>query len=176
MKYTSKNYKESALQHEKEGRTIVVYLFDLLFNESNYDSYDLYNRYDLTFTASTNNVQNKMYLVEVKTRDCPYNLYDNCFLELGKKEALCNSDKPDHTPLYIAVYPDKVCVWNLEKIDFEKLPISHIKMKKCTDCPNQERILKPVYEMPFNLAKKYVIKKEKNAVHIQIPEKEKDIQ
>ncbi len=85
--------------------------------------------------------------------------FNNCFLEVSKYNHL-KEDCKNHISIYIAIYPaDRViCVWNLDKIDMDKIPIKQIEMSEVTYRDDEEeinKVKKDVFLLPIRLSTKY---------------------
>lgn len=146
-------------KQELIDRRIVSGVLSSEFEELNVTSLPITANTDLTITATTFNNTKIMYNVEIKSRNMNLNDYDNCFLEVEKYIHLVN-DMQSHVPLYVAIYPEDmiVCVWNLDKIDMQKVERRFQRMQKVTFSNNNKKVIKEVYLLPIELSTKYKYK------------------
>lgn len=141
-------------EQELKDRQEVIRLFNTIFKDVQYTALPITGVTDLTVTASTTS-KIGLYNVEIKERDISINRFNDCFLEVMKHDSL-KSTYTDHRPLYIALYPMNrtACIWSINDLDFNKITKTKRWMAKSTYC-NKEKVLKDVYLLPLELAKKY---------------------
>lgn len=141
-------------EQELKDRQEVIRLFNGLFKDVQYTALPITGVTDLTVTATTTS-KIGTYNIEIKERDIPINRFNDCFLEVMKHDAL-TSTYTDHKPLYVVLYPTNrtACVWSINDLDFNKITKTKRWMAKSTYC-NKEKVLKDVYLLPLELAKKY---------------------
>ena len=141
-------------EQELKDRQEVIRLFNDLFKDVQYTQLPISGATDITVTASTTS-KIGTYNIEIKERDIPINRFNDCFLEVMKHDAL-TSTYTDHKPIYVALYPDNriACIWSINDLDFNKITKTKRWMAKSTYC-NKEKVLKDVYLLPLELAKKY---------------------
>ena len=154
MRRKRNNQKKIDYQ-EIVDRKMVIELFNQLFNDVKYTALPISAHTDLTITATTNNNIYQFH-AEVKNRNILVNTFNNCYLEKTKYEHLKNDCK-NHISIYIAIYPaDRViCVWNLDKINMDEIPIKQIEMNEVTYNDEIRKVLKDVYLLPIELSTKY---------------------
>lgn len=143
---------------EMIDRKMIVDFLNTLFTDIEYTMLPISANTDLTATATTNNNIHKLH-IEVKNRNVMVNAFNDCFLEVSKYKHL-KEDCKNHISIYIAIYPaDRViCVWNLDKINMDKIPIRQIEMNEVTYRDDEEeinKVQKDVYLLPIRLSTKY---------------------
>ncbi len=146
--------KQRIKEQELKDRQEVIRLFNDLFKDVQYTQLPISASTDITVTATTTS-KIGTYNIEIKERDIPINRFNDCFLEVMKHDAL-TSTYTDHKPLYVVLYPTNrtACVWSINDLDFNKITKTKRWMAKSTYC-NKEKVLKDVYLLPLELAKKY---------------------
>lgn len=154
MKRKRNNQKQIDFQ-EMIDRKMIVDFLNTLFTDIEYTMRPISANTDLTATATTNNNIHKLH-IEVKNRNVMVNAFNDCFLEVSKYNHL-KEDCKNHISIYIAIYPaDRViCVWNLDKINMDKIPIKQIEMNEVTYNDEIRKVLKDVYLLPIELSTKY---------------------
>ncbi|MFT0318927.1 hypothetical protein ACMSEZ_05390 [Bacteroides thetaiotaomicron] len=154
MKRKRNNQKQIDFQ-EMIDRKMIVDFLNTLFTDIEYTMLPISANTDLTATATTNNNIHKLH-IEVKNRNVMVNAFNDCFLEVSKYNHL-KEDCKNHISIYIAIYPaDRViCVWNLDKINMDKIPIRQIEMNEVTYNDEIRKVLKDVYLLPIELSTKY---------------------
>lgn len=146
--------KQRIKEQELKDREEVIKLFNSIFQDVQYTALPISGATDITVTASTTS-KIGLYNVEIKERDISIDKFNDCFLEVMKYDAL-TSTYTNHKPLYIALYPDSrtACIWSINDLDFNKITKTKRWMNKSTYC-NKEKVLKEVYLLPIEQAKKY---------------------
>lgn len=157
MKRKRNNQKQIDFQ-EMIDRKMIVDFLNTLFTDIEYTMLPISANTDLTATATTNNNIHKLH-IEVKNRNVMVNAFNDCFLEVEKYKHL-KEDCKNHISIYIAIYPaDRViCVWNLSKIDMNKIPTKTIEMNEVTYRDDEEeinKVEKAVFLLPIRLSTKY---------------------
>lgn len=154
MRRKRNNQKQIDFQ-EMIDRKMIVDFLNTLFTDIEYTMLPISANTDLTATATTNNNIHKLH-IEVKNRNVMINAFNDCFLEVSKYNHL-KEDCKNHISIYIAIYPaDRViCVWNLDKINMDKIPIRQIEMNEVTYNDEIRKVLKDVYLLPIELSTKY---------------------
>lgn len=154
MRRKRNNQKQIDFQ-EMIDRKMIVDFLNTLFTDIEYTMLPISANTDLTATATTNNNIHKLH-IEVKNRNVMVNAFNDCFLEVSKYNHL-KEDCKNHISIYIAIYPaDRViCVWNLDKINMDKIPIRQIEMNEVTYNDEIRKVLKDVYLLPIELSTKY---------------------
>lgn len=157
MRRKRNNQKKIDYQ-EIVDRNFTVSFFNQLFDNVEYTMFPISANTDLTITATTKS--NKyQYHIEVKNRNVMIDDFNNCFLEVEKYNHL-KDDCKNHIPIYVAIYAadNTVCVWNLSKIDMNKIPVKTIEMNEVTYRDNEEeinKVEKDVFLLPIRLSAKY---------------------
>lgn len=147
--------KQRIKEQELKDRQEVIRLFNDLFKDVQYTQLPISASTDITVTATTTS-KIGTYNIEIKERDIPINRFNDCFLEVMKHDAL-TSTYTDHKPLYCCFFIQQnrtACVWSINDLDFNKITKTKRWMAKSTYC-NKEKVLKDVYLLPLELAKKY---------------------
>lgn len=157
MRRKRNNQKKIDYQ-EIVDRNFTVSFFNQLFDNVEYTMFPISANTDLTITATTNN-KIYQYHIEVKNRNVMIDDFNNCFLEVEKYKHLKN-DYCNHIPIYVVIYAadNIVCVWNLSKIDMNKISVKTIEMNEVTYRDDEEeinKVEKDVYLLPIRLSSKY---------------------
>lgn len=138
---------------EKKDRVIVYFLFKSLFKNMIIDEQQISDYTDLKITGYTTE-KSRAYNIEIKERKMPSTQYSDCFLEVNKFNALMTTIET-HNALYISIYNDLICVWNLNNIDFSKIKKEYRYMNEKTITFDEKKVRKEVYYLPLSLSKKY---------------------
>lgn len=138
---------------EKKDRLIVYFLFKKLFKNLIIDEQEISDKTDLKITGFTTE-KNRAYNIEIKERKMSSTQYSDCFLEVNKFNALM-ATIGTHSALYIAIYNDLICVWNLDNIDFSTIKKEYRFMNEKTLTFDENKVRKEVYYLPLSLAYKY---------------------
>lgn len=159
------NYDELqiAIQHqEKEDLAKCIQFFQSQFAKVEY-VIPSDNRSDVNITATY--LDNKIeYNVEIKQRNCYLNTFPDSIIEVDKYNYLVTDTTK--IPIYYVQYKDCIAIYNLSKIDINKVEKRSQQMNyKTMKCDNK-KVNKEVYGLTPNLAttfNKYNFKKIKNA-------------
>lgn len=147
--------KQRIREQELKDRQEVIRLFNTIFKDVQYTQLPISASTDITVTATTTGHCTGIYNIEIKERNVPIDRFNDCYLEVMKHDSL-KSTYADHRPLYIALYPNDrtACVWSFKFIDMADIKQEKRWMNKSTYC-NKEKVLKDVYLLPIEQAKKY---------------------
>lgn len=137
---------------EDKDRLIATNLINKVFAYSIIEYTPTSARSDM-FVSGYTKLSSAPYNIEVKERYIYANKYEEAYLEVDKFEAL-QVYKNTHYSVYLCIYKDKILVWNLSKIDMDKVKKDWRLMKEKT-FKSDEKKLKYVYLLPINLAKKF---------------------
>lgn len=150
-------------QDEKLGRDKFTVLNNKLKLAIYRESKERFSAWDISAHKKNSKGLKRAFIIEIKNREIPSNLYPTLFLEVQKYQRLIETkDKvvdrePEAELLYINFLTDnKVVVFNLSKIDLTKVAITK-RYAKCDDYDLEARCLKDMYELPIELGTTYEI-------------------
>lgn len=137
---------------EDKDRSIATNFINKVFTYSIIEYTPTSARSDM-FVSGYTTYSSAPYNIEVKERYIYANKYKEAYLEADKYEAL-QMYKNTHYSVYLCIYKDKILVWNLSKIDMNKVKKDWRLMNKKT-FEGEKKVNKLVYLLPINLAKKF---------------------
>lgn len=168
METYNNEFKEKIQQQEKKDLTNCLQFFNYQFDKIEYQiPEDI--RSDVYITATTILNNEIEYNVEIKQRNCNIDTYPDSILQVDKYNYLV-SDKTK-IPVYYVIYNDCIAVYNLSKIDINKVEKRWQQMNRNTLDYSDKKIYKEVYGLTPNLAtifNKYNYNKIRNANHQQV--------
>lgn len=141
-------------KRDKIDKEITTELLNSLFEKTNFEYKEYtYERIDMCFTGKTL-FSKCTYDIEIKSRDLHTYRFNDCYMQCDKYDAMLSGIYTNERKLYIGIYhmDNTIFVWDIEKIK----NIQQYKHRRwmneqtCSDKP--KKVLKNVYELPFNLA------------------------